>query len=265
VEKHGLVESEPANRSRPRVITPAAFAGNTGTLERVLARSLDPTSLVFRIARDVGAQIIVGSLSPGTRISSVDLAQRYDASRAPVRQALLVLEREGLITTASAGRAPSVRRLTLEELREIYEIRANLYGLVAQRCVRHASDAQIAGLRSINERLVALAAADDLDGYFWTNLEFRDEEARVAGSQRLRQLLDALGLHTLVTRYAGLSLPKHLPASVHDHESLLRAYEARNETLAVAVGRSIVLSSLAGMEQFNWAGIRAGGEEASAS
>lgn len=259
------MESDPANRSRPRVITPAAFAGNGGTLERVLARSLDPTSLVFRIARDVGAQIIVGSLPPGTRISSVDLAQRYDASRAPVRQALLVLEREGLITTASAGRAPSVRRLTLEELREIYEIRANLYGLVAQRCVRHASDAQIAGLRSINERLVALATADDLDGYFWTNLEFRDEEARVAGSQRLRQLLDALGLHTLVTRYAGLSLPKHLPASVHDHESLLRAYEARNEALAVAVGRSIVLSSLAGMEQFNWAGIRAGGEEASAS
>ena len=259
------MEPEPANRSRAPVITSAAFAGNGGTLERVLARSLEPASLVFRIARDVGAQIIVGSIAPGTRISSVDLAQRYDTSRAPVRQALLVLEREGLITTASAGRAPSVRRLALEELREIYEIRANLYGLVAQRCVRRASDAQIAGLRAINERLVALAAADDLDGYFWTNLEFRDEEARVAGNERLRQLLDALGLHTLVTRYAGLSLPKHLPASVHDHESLLRAYESRDETLAVAVGRSIVLASLAGMEQFNWSGIRSGGEEVSAS
>jgi DNA-binding GntR family transcriptional regulator len=112
---------------------------------------------------------------------------------------------------------------------------------------------------------VALAAANDLDGYFWANLEFRDEEARVAGSERLRQLLDALGLHTLVTRYAGLSLPKHLAASVHDHESLLRAYEARNEALAVAVGRSIVLASLAGMEQFNWSGIRSFSEEESAS
>jgi DNA-binding GntR family transcriptional regulator len=259
------VEPVPVNRSTPRVITPAAFAGNGGTLERVLARSLDPASLVFRIARDVGAQIIVGSLAPGARISSVDLSQRYDTSRAPVRQALLVLEREGLITTASAGRAPTVRRLTLEELREIYEIRANLYGLVAQRCVQHASDSQIAGLRSINERLVVLAAANDLDGYFWTNLEFRDEEARVAGNKRLRQLLDALGLHTLVTRYAGLSLPKHLPASVHDHESLLRAYEARNETLAVAVARSIVIASLAGMEQYNWASIRSEREEGSAS
>jgi DNA-binding GntR family transcriptional regulator len=136
--------------------------------------------------------------------------------------------------------------------------------LVAQRCVRHASDAQIAGLRMINERLVALAATNDLDGYFWTNLEFRDEEARVAGNERLRQLLDALGLHTLVTRYAGLSLPKHLPLSVHDHESLLRAYEARNETLAVAVGRSIVLASLTGMEQFNWSGIRSVSQESTA-
>lgn len=258
------MRSKPVNRPTARLATSAAFAGTDGTLGRVLARSLDPASLVFRIARDVGAEIIVGARGPGERISSVSLAQRYDTSRAPVRQALLVLEREGLLTTASAGRAPSVRRLTLEELRDIYEIRVNLYGLVAQRCVRHASDAQLAGLRRYNERLVALADANNLDGYFWSNLEFRDEEARIAGNERLRQLLDALGLHTLVTRYAGLALSAGLDASVRDHERLLQAYEARNEELAVAVGRSIVLSSLATMERFNWAGIRSECEETSA-
>jgi DNA-binding GntR family transcriptional regulator len=255
------VSSRDGTRAAPRLAFPSAFAGTGGTLGRVLARSLDPASLVFRIARDIGAEIIVGALAPGARISSVDLARRYTTSRAPVRQALLVLEREGMITTASAGRAPSVRRLTLAALREIYEIRVNLYGLVAERCVRHTTDAQLAGLRLFNDRLVALASAGDLEGYFWTNLEFRDEEARIAGNERLRQLLDALGLHVLVTRYAGLSLPRRLDASVRDHESLLRAYETRNVELAVAVARAIVQASLAGMEAFDWAGIRSASEE----
>jgi DNA-binding GntR family transcriptional regulator len=220
----------------------------------VLERSLKPDSLVFRIARDIGAQIIVGALPPGAPISSVDVARRYRTSRAPVRDALLVLEREGLITT-SVGRASQVRRIPLGELRDIYEVRANLYGLVAARIVRVASDAQIAALRKINDTLAAIAAAGDLDAYFWKNLEFRDEEALIAGNERLRQLLDALGLQTLVTRYAGLAQPNRLAASAQQHATLLEAYETRNLELAVAIARTIVVRSLEVMEHFRWAGL----------
>jgi DNA-binding GntR family transcriptional regulator len=205
----------------------------------VLGRSLRPDSLVFRIAKDIGAAIIVGALAPGAAISSVDVARRYGTSRAPVRDALLVLEREGLLST-SVGRASRVRRIPLSELRDIYEVRAKLYALVAERCVRFASDEQIAFLRRLNGRLEKLARAGDLDAYFWANLEFRDEEAMIAGNERLRQILDALGLQTLVTRYVGLAQPKRLAASVKDHDSLLSAYETRNEELAVAIAHTIV-------------------------
>jgi DNA-binding GntR family transcriptional regulator len=230
-----------------------AGSGN-GPLARVLGRSLKPASLVFRIAHDVGADIIVGALPPGASISSVDVARRYRTSRAPVRDALLVLEREGLITT-SVGRASQVRRIALRELRDIYEVRANLYGLVAERCVRTATDEQIAILRRMNDDLNRLAAAGDVDAYFWANLAFRDEEATIAGNERLRQLLDSLGLQTLVTRYAGLALPGRLAASAGEHEILLGAYEARNVELATAIARTIVLRSLETMERFRWAGL----------
>jgi DNA-binding GntR family transcriptional regulator len=247
----------PSDLSTGGLIGHSETAGGSGPLARVLARSLRSDSLVFRIAKDIGAEIIVGALAPGAPISSVDVARRYGTSRAPVRDALLVLEREGLLTT-SVGRASRVRHIALAELRDIYEVRAKLYALVAERCVRFASDEQIAHLRRLNNRLVTLARSGDLNAYFWANLDFRDEEATIAGNERLRQILDALGLQTLVTRYAGLAQPERLAASVTDHDVLLGAYETRNVELAVAISHTIVLRSLETIERFKWGGIAPG-------
>ncbi len=231
-----------------------APAESRGPLARVLARSLRMDSLVYRIAYDLGSQIVEGKLAPGASISSVDVARRYHSSRAPVRDALLVLEREGLLTT-SVGRASRVTRIPLKALRELYEIRAELYTFVAQRVVRYATDAQIANLRRINTQLVELAAAGDLESYFWMNLNFRDAEAHAADNQRLRELLDALGLQTLVTRHAGISHPGRLELSVRDHERLVSAYERRDEAAAMSVAREIVEESLAAMQRNKWNGL----------
>jgi DNA-binding GntR family transcriptional regulator len=225
-----------------------------GPLARVLGRSLRDDSLVFTIAHDLGSAIIEGRLPAGASISSVDVALRFNTSRAPVRDALLVLEREGLIST-SVGRASRVTHVPLKDIREIYEIRAELHALVAQRFVRSASDDGIATLRALNARLVAFAEAGDVDAFFWLNLEYRDVEAHAAGNERLRQLLDSVGLQTLVVRHAGIAQPGRLAESVRLHEQQLQAYEARNEGLAIAVMRTIVIGSLAMVERANWAGM----------
>jgi DNA-binding GntR family transcriptional regulator len=226
----------------------------TGPLGRVLGRSLRTDSLVYSIAHDLGSAIIEGRLPAGASISSVEVARRFHTSRAPVRDALLVLEREGLIST-SVGRASRVTHVPLKDIREIYEIRAELYALVGQRFVRYAPDDAIRHLRSINDLLVQFEAVDDIDSFFWKNLEFRDYEARAAGNERLRQILDSVGLQTLVVRHAGLAQPGRLAESVRHHEQLLQAYESRNEGLAVAVMRTILIGSLAMVERAKWDGI----------
>lgn len=221
-------------------------------LTRVLERSVSRDALVFDIARSVGSAIIEGTLPPGASISSVAVARRFRTSRAPVRDALLILEREGLVET-SVGRASRVTRVAFEEIREIYEIRANLHALVSERVVRYASDDQLLALRRLHEELARRAKAGDVDGYFWSNVEFRDTEARLSGNRHLAQLLDSLGLRTLLARHVSLSLPGRLAQSVVDHERLLRAYESRNETLAVAVTRTIVAAGLSAIERAGWA------------
>ena len=221
-------------------------------LGRVLERSIEPDSLVFKIAQWVGSTIVEGALPPGSSISSVQIAEHFQTSRAPVRDALIVLEREGLVDIG-IGRAARVTRVTLAEVREIYEVRSCLHALVSERIVAAASDAQIADLRTLHGVLGGYAAAGDIDAYFWTNVEFRDLEARIAGNSHARQVLDSLGLRTLLVRHKILSLPDRLVLSVKDHRNLLDAYEARNAMLAVAVTRTIIQQGLNSIEESGWA------------
>ncbi|MFI6344031.1 GntR family transcriptional regulator [Streptomyces sp. NPDC050560] len=220
---------------------------------RVLGRSPGGESVGDAILVSVGAAIIEGRLRPGDDLNSVDLARRFRSSRTPVREALATLEREGLVEIA-ARRRPRVRRLGLAEVREIYELRAELYGLVSRRVVAHCTDREIGELAEVQERLEHFAAASELDGYFWANVEFRNTEASLAGNGTVRDVLDSVGVRTLQLRHLSLSLPGRLATSVEDHRRLTRAYADRDAELASALTRSIVRRGLAAVERSGWSG-----------
>jgi DNA-binding GntR family transcriptional regulator len=205
------------------------------------------SSLVDRIAEDVATRIIDGRLPPGADVNSVELAKRYSSSRTPVREALLTLQREGLVEIP-ARRRPRVSPVTLGQAREMYELRASLHGLVSELIVRNAGDDSLQVLYSWQERLRAAAREDDVDAYFWHNVAFRQAEAEVAGNGQLARMLGSLGLRTLQLRHVSLSQPGRLDRSVRDHERLLDAYTDRDATLAVAITKSIIMAGLRAIE-----------------
>ena len=98
---------------------------------RTLERSAHPDSLVGTIAETLGRAIIEGELYPGDDLNSVDLSRQFHTSRTPVREALLLLEKEGLVVI-SPRRRPYVARMDLTEVREIYQVRAHLHMLVSE-------------------------------------------------------------------------------------------------------------------------------------
>jgi DNA-binding GntR family transcriptional regulator len=228
---------------------------SAGHLEilRVLGRSENADSVVDQILVSVGTAIVEARLRPGDDLNSVELARTFQSSRTPVREALLTLEREGLVEI-TAHRRPRVRRLSLDEVREIYELRATLYALVSRRIVEIATESDIALLRE-NQRQLELAASDgDVDRYFWQNVAFRNNEATVARNQTVRRVLDSVGVRTLQLRHLSLSLPGRLRTSLADHERLLRAYEEREADLAAALTQSIVTRGLKAIERSGWTG-----------
>ena len=206
----------------------------------------EPSS-VAEIVDWVARGIIEGRLRPGDDLNSVDLAKRFGVSRTPVREALFVLTREGLVDW-SPRRRPRVAAMQLKEVREIYALRALLYGQVSLAIVEQATDEDIAALWRAHGKLAEVAARGDVDGYFWANVAFRDEELRVSRNGIFKEVLDSMRMRTNRLRHLSTSLPGRLQRSCTDHQRLCEAYAERDGVLAAALNRSIVMGALHAIE-----------------
>jgi DNA-binding GntR family transcriptional regulator len=218
-------------------------------LARILERSGRTNPRVTAIAQAIGCAIIEGHLQPGADLNTVDLAQQFHTSRTPVKEALLLLENKGLVTFP-AYRRPFVAQLSLEEVREIYQVRAQLLMLVAELIVKTTSDAAIASLRTILLPMRAMANAHDVDGVFWANAARRTREAEICGNKQVQRMLDSLGLRTLQLRHLSMKVgDPQAEQRLGDRERLVSAYEDRDAPLATALTRTMVLRALAILEE----------------
>jgi DNA-binding GntR family transcriptional regulator len=234
---------KPAQNSRDE----RSFARAQDIIRRVVAERHDRPSLVSEIACDIGAEIIEGLRLPGDDLNSVELSRRYSTSRTPIREALMLLEKEGLVDVPPRRR-PRVATLEVDEIREIYRVRAALFELIAADVAKHASSADIATLRAPLADLERTYRAGDLNGFVWANVDFYDRNTQLASNRTVKRILDSLLLRTLRLRRLSLSLPGRMQQSFDDHNRLVKAYEGRDYTLAAALMRSNHINALAALE-----------------
>src|SRR5260221_2751177 len=213
-------------------------------MARILENSDRMNPGLTSIAQSIGCAIIEGRLQPGDDLNTVDLSKQFQTSRTPVKEALLLLEKEGLVTIPPYRR-PFVAQVSLEEVREIYQVRAHLLMLTAELIVNTASDEAIASLRAFLQPMREMAAAHDIDGGFWASVAFRNREAEICGNRQVKHILDSLGLRTLQLRHLSMKLGRaYAEQRLSDRERLVSAYEERDASLAVALTRAMVLRSL---------------------
>ncbi|MEU6350444.1 GntR family transcriptional regulator [Streptomyces sp. NPDC047072] len=203
-------------------------------LERLLRLRERREPLVAQIAEWVGAGIIEGRLEPGQDLNSVDLSHRFDTSRTPVREALMLLEQEGLVEM-KARRRPRVAAPSLQDIRDIYQVRKNLLSMLAGLLVDRASDEELGELRTRVERMRKLADDGDVDAYFWSHVLLQERMTEIVGNPTLKQILDSLALRTLMLRHLSLTRTGRLAYSIDDQERLLQACEERDGELASAL------------------------------
>jgi DNA-binding GntR family transcriptional regulator len=170
---------------------------------RLFADGEVPTLTVpEQIAARIGDRIIAGELAPGSRIVEQDLAAEFQVSRGPIRDAIRILEREGL-ATIHPRRGAVVTELSIDELQEIFEIRAALLETAARKNAAVGSPELAAVLKSGISALERFARLDDDGGrYAETVYRLSIVGARHCGNRRLARLLTALSLQTL--RYSKL-------------------------------------------------------------
>jgi DNA-binding GntR family transcriptional regulator len=121
-----------------------------------------------RIAESIHQAVLTGELVPGERIRQEEIAERFGASRLPVREALRILESEGLVTL-KANSGAWVSKLNLEECVEIYKIRERLEPMLLADSVPNLTDATVARLEGL---IQSMEADGDIDKFLRLDREF---------------------------------------------------------------------------------------------
>ena len=141
-----------------------------------------------RIAGDLRDAILAGEYAPGARIRQEVLAAQYGASRAPVREALRMLEADGLVTLV-ANTGAWIARLSLEECTEMYQIRERIEPLLLTRSIPRLDPATVARLG----RLAAeMSRTDQVETFLRLDREFHLLSYSAAATTLLGDLVHRL-------------------------------------------------------------------------
>ncbi len=160
----------------------------TSTSEPVRENGLGAATRAQAVADRLRSEIASGGLEPGTRLRQLDLAKRFGVSTTPVREALYLLQREGLVRI-DAQRGATVFVPTVSDLAEIYEIRAPLEALAAARAAECIDDDNAGELEGI---LDAMRDSTDPEHYVALNQRFHNTLYALANRPRLSQLIGDL-------------------------------------------------------------------------
>lgn len=191
--------------------------------------------LVLEVRDELERMILHGDIAPGERLNEYALAEQLGVSRAPVREAARSLEREGLVT-AVANEGVYVRKLSVDDALELYDLRALMAGHLCAALARRADAAIKSELRDFMARMDRAIAAGDEVAYFEINLAFHDRIAEAAGSERARALYVALGKEVRLMRRRVLHGAPALARSNMEHDRIVTAIEAGDAEAARVAG-----------------------------
>jgi DNA-binding GntR family transcriptional regulator len=141
-------------------------------------------SLTSALERELERLILSGELPPGDRINEIHLARRFGTSRGPIREATRSLEAKGLVQVVR-NRGVFIRRLSIDEALEIYDLRAALFGLAGRLLAGRMTDQLLAKLTDLLSKMDEAAARADFETYYPLNLAFHDLIVTSAGNATL--------------------------------------------------------------------------------
>lgn len=188
-------------------------------------------SLPMLIEQEIERVILGGEYEPGDKINEKALALRFGISRGPVREALRSLDRTGLIDTVP-NRGVFVRRLSVSEAAEIYDVRAALFALAGQCLAIRATDADVACLRGHVAAMDEAVACDDFEAYIVENFALHEQIVTRAGNATLALHYLALVKQLRLYRTRNLMLANSVNASNEEHHAMVAAIAARDPARA---------------------------------
>lgn len=188
---------------------------------------IQPRSLYLEVADRVRDLIEQGALLPGEKIAEKELCERFGVSRTPLREALKVLTSEGLVENLP-NRGSRVVRLTREGVQNTYDVMGALEGLSGELACHAISDAEIAAIRRLHQRMMGHYQRKELKPYFEVNQRIHEAILAASRNEVLSEMYNNLSQRVKRIRYSVEMGEDNWAQAVADHEAMLEALEARD-------------------------------------
>lgn len=222
------------------LLNPAEAA--SGSSARSTIAMLRNSSLASAVQHEIERLIFVGELGPGDKLTEAWLAERLGVSRGPVREAFRVLEEAGLLELEK-NRGVFVREIPIEEVLEIYELRAMMEAHVGAALARTATGTQLQELQKLVAQMESAVAADDEPLYYRLNVEFHERLVDFAGNRKLLALYRKLTRELSLFRRRNLSDQAQILVSVSEHRHILEAIASGDAVRAAqALSQHVMMS-----------------------
>lgn len=186
----------------------------------------EPATLRLQVEEKLRGAIARGRFRPGERLVERELCALLGVGRTSVREALRQLEAEGLIVTIP-HRGPAVATVSVEEARQLYDVRALLEGFAGRMAATVATAAQLEALGRAVEGLEA-AAREDGAGLVEAKTLFYRRLLEASGNEVVRQLLTVLHNRVTLLRRTSMTQPGRLLRSLGEIRAIYERIAARD-------------------------------------
>jgi len=194
-------------------------------------------SLHDEVAAKLRDRIFAGALAPGSFIDEPAMCAELSISRTPLREALKVLTAEGLLRH-EPRRGCFVSQITEQDLDEIFPVIALLEGRCAFEAARNATDADLAALQQLHDRLQRNAKGKRITEYYETNFAIHEAIILLANNRWLAQVIGDLRKIVKLARLQQLHAPGRLEQSLSEHMAVYAALKAHDAEGAEAAMRT---------------------------
>lgn len=196
-------------------------------------------SLAVAVSDWVAREIVTGELSAGFRLTEVELAERLNVSRSPVREALQRLSREGLVEL-TPRRGAQVARLDPSDVRQLYECRILLEPHCSRLAVEVMQPSTVEELQALFDLMGPAIGADDHNKFLDLNIQYHRALVRPSPNRILRELVELTWNRS--ERYWRLLrvVSSDMGGSYRYHQGLHEAVTARNASATEAVMRELL-------------------------
>ena len=177
--------------------------------------------------------IVSGTFHPGQQLVEASLAEMFQVSRTPIREALNRLEQDGVVVRRDRGLA--VRESSQDEILDLYETRIVVEAKAAQMAAERRTSHDVVRMRHLSARMRDFSADTDVSTVANVNRQFHRAVWKASHNESLIDLLERLNLHLQRYPETTLSHPGRREKAVEEHDQLINAIEARDTVQAAEI------------------------------